>query len=595
MEGLADDEFRLLILLPGDFNEPLRCDLSTSNLTNHPPYEALSYVWGSNADTVEIEVASKRLAITRSVEAMLYRLRQPFNPRTLWIDQLCIDQSNQLEKTSQVQKMRLIYSRCEHVLVWLGHIADEIRREDAENALALIEYMAAFSSGNGSPVRPRPECMESDGLFVDAMKALSTVSVTQGPWWHRVWTVQEGILPSSLLFIWGPLSVSWATVSSASIMWVRGGSMSSWQMSVAQAVGDMRHLMARVIWMNTSGEGHDKPIDRSIKWRDRAATDSRDNVFALTGLYTEKELPRSSKCDYSLGVNQVFIEFTLDLIYGGNRGKEVNLLPLALDPWQQDAVEISGLPHWAMDMRSIPKQNAGLWRTYWFYRHWESNKGLPQTGRPEYTGQSLQMSGVLVDTVDFVGTGLVYLANNPKEVDVGWPLGIRETIASWWNLLCNDKNQHLPASLPRLSPTNCSEYELFCRLVLGDTLEGRSHWPAKWATNQDRQELSDYLRTGNDNGIMRNHARHQLRNRRFFVTKKGLLGLGHLETSPGDEVWVFNHGRVPFTLRRSGTPGSAANENGEDYEFRGHCYVQGIMMGLGRALADLEQRRVCLH
>ncbi|KAK8084072.1 hypothetical protein PG996_002853 [Apiospora saccharicola] len=390
MEGLADDEFRLLILLPGDFNEPLRCDLSTSDLTNHPPYEALS----------------KRQAITRSVEAILYRLRQPSQPRTLWIDQLRIDKSNQLEKTSQVQKMRLIYSRCEHVL-------------DAENALAIIEYMAAFSSGNGSPVRPRPECMESDGLFVDAMKALSTVSITQGPWWHRVWTVQEGILPSSLLFIWGPLSVSWATVSSASIMWVRGGSMTSWQTSVAQAVGDMSHLMARVIWMNTSGEGHDKPIDRSIKWRDRAATVPRDNVFALTGLHTEKELPRSSKCDYSLGVNQVFIEFTLDLIYGGSCGKEVSLLPLALDPWQQDAVEIPGLPHWVMDMPSIPKQNAGLWRTYWSYRHWEANKGFPQNGRHEYTGQSLQISGVLVDTVDFVGTGLVYLANNTKEDDVG--------------------------------------------------------------------------------------------------------------------------------------------------------------------------------
>ncbi|KAK7968720.1 het domain containing protein [Apiospora saccharicola] len=74
---------------------------------------------------------------------------------------------------------------------------------------------------------------------------------------------------------------------------------------------------------------------------------------------------------------------------------------------------------------------------------------------------------------------------------------------------------------------------------------------------------------------MQNHARHHLKNRRFFVTKKGLLALGHLETLPGDEVWIFNHGRVPFTLRRTEKLGTPANENGEDYLFGGHCYVQG--------------------
>ncbi|KAK7923652.1 hypothetical protein PG985_007723 [Apiospora marii] len=162
MENLSSDEFRLLNLLPGDVHKPLCCDLTTSNLTNPPPYEALSYVWGDGKDTVEIEVAGQRLAITTSLEAILFRLRQPSEPRTLWIDQLCIDQSNPAEKTSQVQKMRLIYSSCEHALIWLGEFAHGIQREDAEGAFAVVEYIAAFDCENSNSIPSRPQCITSD-------------------------------------------------------------------------------------------------------------------------------------------------------------------------------------------------------------------------------------------------------------------------------------------------------------------------------------------------------------------------------------------------------------------------------------------------
>lgn len=615
MEGLADNEFRLLILLPGDRSEPLRCDLSTSDLTNCQPYEALSYVWGSSTDTVEIKVAGQQLAITTSLEAILFRLRQQSEPRTLWIDQVCIDQSNLAEKTSQVQKMRLIYSRCKHVLVWLGEIANHIRRDDAEGALAVMEYIAALGSENGNSIPRRPTCMSSDRLFEDAMKAFSTISITRGSWWHRVWTVQEAILPSKIYLVWGPLSLSWAIASSVSRILadsrllrhiIVGTSANDEgithpQLWKAITEGDLEPLVPQVVWIGNSGKDRDKPIEASIKWRDRAATEPRDNVYALTGLYTARQLPRSSSCDYSLSINQVFINFTLDLIHGPEPGSGIDLLPLALDPWHQDVAEVPGLPRWAMNMRSIPKHSTALWRTFWYYQHYKANRGLPTTGRPEYAGKHLQLTGVVIDTVDLVGNGLVYsrdiTGRSPIATDdVGWPPSIRETVISWWNLLCSDESQHLPANFLRTTPPNCSQFDEFCRLVLGDTLGNTNDQPKRHTTAKDRQDLSEFLGTGNDNGIVRDHARRQLNNRRFFVTKKGLLGLGHLETLPGDEVWVFNHGRVPFTLRRMGELGiSPANEQDDDYVFIGHCYVQGIMMGLGRALEDLRQRRACLY
>jgi hypothetical protein len=42
-------------------------------------------------------------------------------PEWLWIDALCIDQSNAMKRNHQVQQMGLIYSQAERVMVWLGN------------------------------------------------------------------------------------------------------------------------------------------------------------------------------------------------------------------------------------------------------------------------------------------------------------------------------------------------------------------------------------------------------------------------------------------------------------------------------------------
>jgi hypothetical protein len=48
------------------------------------------------------------------------RLRLPVLSRYLWIDQLCIDQDNNVEKGPQIQLMGDIYRNAERVVIWLG-------------------------------------------------------------------------------------------------------------------------------------------------------------------------------------------------------------------------------------------------------------------------------------------------------------------------------------------------------------------------------------------------------------------------------------------------------------------------------------------
>ena len=117
--------------------------------------------------------------------------------------------------------------------------------------------------------------------------------------------------------------------------------------------------MARLIWIQGAKSDNDEPIELAIKWRNREATNPRDNVYAFTGLYTAGTLLWSERCDYSLSVDKVFINFTLDLIYRRGHAKHCDLQPLTLDTWEEGCKEIPGLPRWAIDMRSMPKCNSG--------------------------------------------------------------------------------------------------------------------------------------------------------------------------------------------------------------------------------------------
>ncbi|KAK8006975.1 hypothetical protein PG989_000965 [Apiospora arundinis] len=74
--------------------------------------------------------------------------------------------------------------------------------------------------------------------------------------------------------------------------------------------------------------------------------------------------------------------------------------------------------------------------------------------------------------------------------------------------------------------------------------------------------------------------RDVLLSQRVFSTAKGLLGCGHLDTQPGDQVWIFRGGRVPFVVRPRDDDANGEKKE-SDYTFVGECYVQGIMQGEG--------------
>ncbi|KAF2995165.1 hypothetical protein E8E14_001903 [Neopestalotiopsis sp. 37M] len=105
-------QIRLLTLLPASdiVEDTVSAILQTVSLNDEPAFEALSYVWGDGRDTVEINVDGKTANVTRNLGTALRRLRGS-TPRVLWVDALCINQSDIDEKNNQVPLMSELYTK----------------------------------------------------------------------------------------------------------------------------------------------------------------------------------------------------------------------------------------------------------------------------------------------------------------------------------------------------------------------------------------------------------------------------------------------------------------------------------------------------
>lgn len=115
---------RMLILEPGGLAEPLKGRLEVTGIDSAGSYEALSYVWGTSNQSGNISIRNGNnewpVDLTASLKETLLRLRFTDRQRRLWVDQICINQSDLAERSQQVQFMNRIYKRASHILVWLG-------------------------------------------------------------------------------------------------------------------------------------------------------------------------------------------------------------------------------------------------------------------------------------------------------------------------------------------------------------------------------------------------------------------------------------------------------------------------------------------
>lgn len=142
---LADpNNIRHITIRPSDdYNTRIECTLFEVDRTSKPEYEALSYVWGAPGSTRNILLNDKLIPIRENLEAALRQLRRRDSPRTMWIDAICIDQSNIQERTDQVQQMDKTYRNATGVVVWIGRESNTTARLFDKNQVYAQRFKTA--------------------------------------------------------------------------------------------------------------------------------------------------------------------------------------------------------------------------------------------------------------------------------------------------------------------------------------------------------------------------------------------------------------------------------------------------------------------
>ncbi|KAK5124827.1 hypothetical protein LTR85_001540 [Meristemomyces frigidus] len=120
-------EIRLLEVLPGSKLDQLHCNLAAPIPLEDASgrYEAVSYCAGNPKDTVCVTVNGLDFNIFASLNQALHRLRRGKKTRVLWIDQVCINQDDLEERSSQVQLMGEIYANAKRGLIRMGSLPEE--------------------------------------------------------------------------------------------------------------------------------------------------------------------------------------------------------------------------------------------------------------------------------------------------------------------------------------------------------------------------------------------------------------------------------------------------------------------------------------
>jgi Heterokaryon incompatibility protein (HET) len=116
------DDIRVIVLQPKNLSSDgsIHVSLSTYKLEHAPAYEALSYVWGDNRDTVQITANARTVHLGRNLHKALTQLRHDETFRTLWVDAICINQQDLGEKSQQVSRMRDICAKVCSTIMWIG-------------------------------------------------------------------------------------------------------------------------------------------------------------------------------------------------------------------------------------------------------------------------------------------------------------------------------------------------------------------------------------------------------------------------------------------------------------------------------------------
>lgn len=594
------ESIRLLRILPGGLQDDIRCELEYVLLDNHPLYQALSYCWGDEKPSVNIECDGLPFTITPNLASALRAFRRVDSTVWIWADAICIDQSSVPEKNYQVPLMRRIYQESTGVLIWLGNdTPDGICRR----GMRLVQTIARLAKDRGGTVDllrlARQGKLEQHGLPHISRKEWRTVrDMVERPWFGRTWIVQEiAVSPTATLYC-DDASMSWDDFQTGFLIFAtrllpyRLDALPS-LLAYAQVV----QLISTSALVG-SHRGHADLLTILSNHMVAQATDPRDKLYGLLGLFemvTGKE--SAIKPDYHQDLVTVFTQAATDIIRN-SQDLDILSVPKRLARSGRTQELPSWAPNWSDSGLSTSLSFKSLAGVTALGFDAAQTATAPRLARLE--GNSLVVSGYSIEKIAEVGIAMDPYPNDElANFRVHPPSTITKVVSAWWNW-----DEVVQLRSDRAYPSGGNIYEAYARtLVLdqfnsGFTTHDIQHFlktrrallgpwsliravgprtiaAVEWLENRITFAMGVRIR-GNKAGVRYSTEAifgdmfTSMYSRKIFRTEGGYIGVASPLAMEGDCVCLVKGSRVPLVLRP---------REGNRWELMGDCYMHGIMHG----------------
>jgi hypothetical protein len=472
------------------------------------------------------------------------------------INQICINQQDIAEKSAQVALMGRIYQQCSRALIWLGCDAsecnlhcsqDEDKSRERNSPFELfrlfdrhISEWPCFAMSAEEDTLVFEHGTAFDGLWKGHVK------ISDSPWWTRIWTVQEALLPPLALLVYDTWSMPFQEVLDHGRNYFTHSSgccanvhfqfpedimaaLATQCVLYAQLHSDSKLLAA----------GLTLSLDLCHKhYGHRQCRDPRDKIYGMLGLIGNDSgeiVP-----DYSRSLQEVYYRATCELLarpfgglqslrgfqYGPSSDKWASWVRDFDRQWTQFEYQWNATK-WVIDQEF----GAGGSSTPSDHEKWFSWPCSPK----ELPNQlALAVTGRCIGTLENVCAEFC----QPT-------LGLfRSTFKAWLQIADFDFEAH---AARRRTQTN---EQIWRTIVGGVVIEGPE--PRRFESD-DMVLLDTFVSWIYKNGDMPQAMLPTIAiptaSRTYSRSRSGGHGLCYPTCRPGDQVWVLHGSTVPFVLR----------------------------------------------
>ncbi|EXM04410.1 heterokaryon incompatibility protein-domain-containing protein [Fusarium oxysporum II5] len=624
-------EIRLLTLMPDEENHWLRCRLTHVHLhveeNRLPSFKALSYCWGPEDPKYPIEIFheskcekrlhGRKLSISENLNRALKQLRSEIEEVVIWADQICINQNDDDEKTSQVMLMRDIYQKASSTVIWLGPAADN--SAEALNLIPKLLQARERDEQEGIQTNLLATGGERRGLPAPHSQVwYDLFAVLKRDWFYRAWIVQEVSVSPHATVLCGDMELSWSDIVKA-IQYLADAVLG---LTLGLQAFNQLHNLDYLRRCYLQGQTID-PLQLLVQTRRARAKQAEDHIFAFHGFYRNAE-----SFEFNLTLPKYPVDYDVVYVQTANKMlrhyQTLDILSVHHIGMYIPPPDSRPLPSWVPDWSEGDTCEAFIWRNIHPEFTQEQRARYRASGSSRYhefrrdDDRILKVEGWKVDEV--LCTGLVM---NPRydhgviddiTAQMSDILNTQETCMSWdvvarWHIsqayvtgeppwaaykatllggcFFEDEDDNLTVMfwLWRISlvPFKILHFLRLNRVWVLKTIfycVAASTWfmqPVFWFIPFPGQLIDSLLPALQ---VFPKLASLIVR-RRVIRTDQGLIGLAPAQTLPGDIIALCRGGKLPLILRPSG----------EGWQLVGDAYIHGLVDGLlWEMLEELSER-----